>query len=292
MTTQPYNSSAASGTARLRTRDLLGFLAFSHGWTWFFWMMAGLAGESVWEFPGVIFFYVGGAGVFVGALVMSRIVYGLSGLKELGRRIVDPRPIAGRWWPVILLLFPVLALTAAALAVLTGVSPQPLDLTAALYHLVHPAQFLVFAMFILIIGPLPEEIGWRGHLLDRLQLRWSALAASLLLAAIWWTWHLPLFVLPGYFDAFGHAPPSPLDFLYGLVPAAILYTWVYNNTNRSVLAVILFHFMQNFTGEFLGVAPEVRSLQLILTVIVAIAVVLWWGPKTLRRGQPLPLPQK
>ena len=34
----------------------------------------------------------------------------------------------------------------------------------------------------------------------------------------------------------------------------ILITWVYNNTRRSVLAVLVLHFMQNFTGEFLGFA--------------------------------------
>jgi uncharacterized protein len=287
---EQHNNSPTTGAGRPGIRDLVGFFAFSHGWTWLFWAIAALLSTSIWEMPGVIFFYIGGTGVMLGGLVLSGVVYGRSGLKELGRRIADPRLIPGRWWAAILLTFPALTLIAAALVTLTGASPEPFNLSGARDLLTHPAQLLIFLFFILIIGPLPEEIGWRGYLLDRLQLRWSALTASLMIAAVWWLWHLPLFLLPGYFDAFGHAPPGPLDFLYGILPAAILYTWVYNNSNRSVLAVILFHFLQNLSGEFLGISAEVRQIQLILMVVMAVGVVLWWGPKTLRRDGQMPQP--
>jgi uncharacterized protein len=263
------------------TLDLTGFFAFSHGWTWLFWAAAAFLGASIWEMPAVILFYVGGAGVMLGGMVMSGVLRGRNGIKELGRRTVDPRLIGGPWWAVILLTFPVLTLMAAAIAALTGTSLQPLDLGGTWDLLLHPGRLLTFLFFILIVGPLPEEIGWRGYLLDRLQRRWQALFASLFIAAAWWLWHLPLFLLPGYFDAFDHAPPGPLHLLYGIVPGAILYTWVYNNTNRSVLAVILFHFMQNLSGEMLGISPEARQVQLVLIMVLAVAVVLWWGPDRL-----------
>ena len=181
-------------------------------------------------------------------------------------------------------------IASAALAGAAGISAAPLDLPGALERLSHPSRLLGMALFILIIGPLPEEIGWRGYLLDRLQLRWNALVASLVLGVVWWSWHLPLFMLPGYFDAFGQLKPTPLEFLFGILPAAILYTWVYNNTGRSVLAVILLHFMQNFSSELLGIAPEARPILLALTTVLAIGVVAWWGPRTLRRGKPVPVP--
>jgi uncharacterized protein len=147
-----------------------------------------------------------------------------------------------------------------------------------------PLGLLAMIGFILIIGPLPEEVGWRGYLLDRLQLRWTALGASLVLGLVWWSWHLPLFLLPGYFDAFGRSPPTPLDLLAGIFPAAVLYTWLYNNTDRSVLAVVLLHFMQNFSGEFLDIAEAARPVRLGLEIALAIGVVVRWGPATLRRG--------
>ncbi len=187
--------------------------------------------------------------------------------------------------------FPVLALIAAALAVLTGASVQPFDLGSSENLVANPAQLIIFLSFILIIGPLPEEIGWRGYLLDRLQLRWNALAARLVTAGFWWVWHLPLYILPGYYAAFGHTPPGPWTLLYSLVPAAILYTWVYNKTCRSILAVILFHWIQNSSGELLEITPEVRQIQLALMVVMAVGVVLWNAPKTLRRNGQIPLPE-
>jgi uncharacterized protein len=273
-----------------RPVDVLGFLAFSHGWTWAFWGLAGLSSASVWEMPGVILFVIGGAGVAVGGVVMSRLVHGPAGLRDLGRRIIDPRPISATWWAVIMLLFPALVLVSAGIAQGMGLTAAPIDLDGAMNRLANPAGLLAMVLFVLVIGPLPEEVGWRGYLLDRVQARWNALAASLLIALIWWSWHLPLFVLPGYFDAFGRAAPAPLDFLYGIVPAAILYTWVYNNTNRSVLAVIVIHFMQNFSSEFLGVATEARPILLVLTWATTIVVLVGWGAATLRRGEPVPLP--
>ncbi len=273
-----------------RSKDILLFLAFSHGWTWTFWMLAGAFGETVWEWPSSILFYVGGAGVFRGGWVMSGVVYGREGVRDLAVRIVDPRRIPWRWWLVILLLFPILTGAAAIMGVVAGVTPAPLDLRGAGVRLLDPTSLAAFVVFILIVGPLPEEIGWRGYLLDRLQLRWNALAASLVLGLIWWSWHLPLFALPGYFDAFARASPTPLDFLWGILPAAVLYTWVYNNTGRSVLAVIVLHFMHNFTGEFLGMDEAIRPIRLVLEWGTALAAVAFWGPRTLRRGEPIERP--
>ena len=50
---------------------------------------------------------------------------------------------------------------------------------------------------LLIIGPLSEEIGWRGYALERLQTRWNALTSSLIVGLVWALWHLPLFMMVG-----------------------------------------------------------------------------------------------
>lgn len=42
-----------------------------------------------------------------------------------------------------------------------------------------------------------EEPGWRGFARARRQPRSGALGASLLVAAMWVTWHAPLFGMPG-----------------------------------------------------------------------------------------------
>lgn len=264
-------------------RHAAGFFAFSHGWTWILWALAASLGTSVWEAPGVYFFIAGGAGVMIGGIVMSRVTRGPTGLRDLGWRAVDTRRIGSRWWAVILLFFPALTLLAALLAATVTGDPRPIDPRGAAGQVIDPAGLLAMMGFILVIGPLPEEIGWRGYLQDRLQERWSALAASGVVGLAWWTWHLPLFLLPGFFDVFDIATPTPLGFLAGILPSAVLYAWVYNNTGRSVLAVILFHFMQNFSGEILAMSVPARVWQVGLMWGAAAVVIWWWGRTTLTR---------
>jgi len=273
------------GPDTFRPVHLVGFLALSHGWTWAFWGVAGATGPSVWAWPSVAFFYVGGAGILLAGLVLTGVVHGSPGLRDLGRRLVDPRLVSARWWALTLLFYPAVAFAAAGLALTQGGVVDPLELGMAWGRLADPAGLAGMIAFVLIVGPLPEEIGWRGYLQEHLQSRGSsALVAALLVAVAWWSWHLPLFILPGYFDAFGRSSPTPLDFFMNIVPAAILYAWVYIGTDRSVLAVIVFHFMENFTSEFLGLAEAVRPWRFGLLVAVVVTVVAWAGPRTLRRG--------
>jgi membrane protease YdiL (CAAX protease family) len=59
-----------------------------------------------------------------------------------------------------------------------------------------PAQ-LGSAIPLIILGPLSEEIGWRGYALDRLQTKWNALESSLMVGLVWGLWHGPLFYMVG-----------------------------------------------------------------------------------------------
>lgn len=267
------------------SRSPWGFLVFSHGWTWSFWLVASLWGTTIWHPPALVFFVLGGLGVPLGGIVMTRLTYGAPGLRDLGRRIVDPTRVSGRWWAVILLFFPLLTLVAGILARAAGATRQPIDLTGAGERLTHPASLAVMMLFTLIIGPLPEEVGWRGYLLDRMQARWRALSSSLVVGLLNWVWHAPLFRLPGYSEAFRAIPPTLLQLLWVVVPAAVLYTWVYNNTGRSVLAVIVFHFTGNLAGELFGASQETQTYRLVLTGLAVVFIVWWWGPGTLCRDR-------
>jgi membrane protease YdiL (CAAX protease family) len=192
---------------------------------------------------------------------------------------------------VILLFFPVITLLAGTLARATGVTQQPFDLQGIAQRMANPASLGTMMAFTLIIGPLPEEIGWRGYLLDqvkaRLQVQWRALSAGLMVGLLNWLWHLPLFYLPGYSDAFRTVPPTMLQMFFIVVPAVVLYTWIYYNTGQSVLAAILFHFGGNFWGEFFGLSTEAQTYRIILMIIAVTLIVWWWGPTTLRRDSDL-----
>jgi len=165
--------------------NLWGFFLIAHGWTWFFWGIPLLSGENVWSYPNVVFIYLGGIGPPLAGIVMTALTRGRSGLTDLWRRLFDIRRIATGWYAVIFLLIPVVAVTAVAVDLLLGTSPQPVDLAPLLEHLQHPFNLLMFTLFIFLLGPLPEEIGWRGYALDQLQERWNALTASVILGAAW-----------------------------------------------------------------------------------------------------------
>ena len=228
--------------------DLWGFFVFSHGWTWFWWSFVIVAGWEAFAFPGVVFLAIGGLGLPMGAVVMTREILGHPGLRDLWQRIVDWRRIPLRWYVVIFGLPAATFTLAAILFVATGGQSSPIEFDELAALLADPVGLLAYAAFVLILGPLPEEIGWRGYLLDRLQARWSAVTASLLLGVAWAAWHAPLFVMPGYFSNLDFAP-DPTLFTYQILAGSILYTWVYNNTRRSVLAAILYHFAGNFTSS-------------------------------------------
>jgi hypothetical protein len=68
-----------------------------------------------------------------------------------------------------------------------------------------------------------------------------------------------------------------------LAALAVLHAWIFNNTSRSTLSAILFHLSVNFTGEFLGLPAEVKPLVTAVTFALALAVVVIWGPRKLRR---------
>jgi membrane protease YdiL (CAAX protease family) len=92
---------------------------------------------------------------------------------------------------------------------------------------------------LLIIGPLSEEIGWRGYALEKLQTRWSALTSSLIVGLVWALWHLPLFMMVG--TSQHELGVSFTGLLITLMASSILYTWLYNNTKRSLWSAILLH---------------------------------------------------
>jgi CAAX protease family protein len=141
---------------------------------------------------------------------------------------------------------------------------------------------LVFTLF---SGPLAEEAGWRGFALPRLQAKNNALISSLILGVIWCCWHIPLFFVPGSSQ---QGIPFPI-YLMLVVTLAIYFTWLYNNTQGSLIITVLAHFSFNLSGGFiagtLGLLPPMilyiaAGSMLVLTVIW---LIFYFGPKSLSK---------
>jgi len=67
----------------------------------------------------------------------------------------------------------------------------------------------------------------------------------------------------------------------GILAEAVIMTWIYNNTRRSILSAILFHFMMNFTGEFLQLPGDLKNYQFLWLILIAVAIIILYGPTKL-----------
>jgi len=267
-------------TAFLRYANPRRFFALALGLSWLFWTPIALLGWEPFSMPGVVLFALGGLGPAATEFVLILRDADPEYVRDYKQRVIDYRRIGPRWALVVLLFFPVVNGIALGIVVLTG-GPLPAFETAT-DLIADPITILPYAGFILLFGPLPEELGWRGYALDGLQARWSAFSASLILGILWAAWHLPLFFMEGSFQAeLGLLTPQFAFYTGSIVVSSILYTWIYNNTNRSTLSAILFHFMTNFSGELMGLGDRARLYQFGLILLAATLVVLAWGPGTL-----------
>lgn len=52
-----------------------------------------------------------------------------------------------------------------------------------------------------------------------------------------------------------------------------------SRAGRSILAVLIFHGMMNFTGEWLRISPDMYPFMLTGNLLAAVLLVLWWNKK-------------
>jgi len=259
------------------------FFVLALGWSWIFWIPLALMGWEFSDSSALVLFILGGVGVPLAGIILAYHTRGREGWKEYWRCVVDFKRIKPHWYLVIFLL-PALW---GGLGVLTGflLGEGLPSLEGTREFLSQPLAILPFAFVVLIYGPLPEELGWRGYALGRLQAKYTALSLSLILGVFWALWHVPQFFITGLpiSDVFPVGTPIFWAYFVVLLPQSVLYTWIFNNNRQSTLAAILFHFMTNFAGEFLDIEGPWRLYGSMWIVIITVIAVAIWGPRRLIR---------
>ena len=214
-------------------RPLLTFftLALVFGWLLALPLVLSPAGLGVWSHQvSELWLILVACAPTAAALCTQRLGVNTWGIARLGSPW--PRVTAGVALGLGVTLFafavvPALVLTNAAL----GALHWPALVTAAAPWWRNPLNLLG--------GPLNEEPGWRGFALPRLQARWGAVAASVILGLVWTLWHVPLFLLHGWLSV-------PIwAFAVLLVCLSVSMTWVTNWSRGSVLPAIGMHAVFN-----------------------------------------------
>ena len=253
-------------------RPILDFPLVYLGWAYLFWTPVLLSDASVWSFPNILWFLAGGASPLVAGLGLAAFSGGRAGLRDLGRRMLDWRRIPWKWWLIILLFWLGFDLAMAGLAVLFGVAAVPVNAHWSLFE--NPGQ-LLFLLLLSFLFPAAEEVGLRGYYLDALRERFGLLTAGLINGVVWAVWHAPFVWFPGYYANTTFNPVLSW-WLPMIVCHTLLITHVYIRTGRSILAVVLFHGMMNFTGEWLRISPDMYPFMLWGSVLVAALVGASW----------------
>lgn len=261
------------------------FFIFVICWTWTFWILAAATGISAQSGPGVALLVIGLFGPMLGGIGFTYVTQDRESWREYWSRVIDPKRIPAKWFLVIFLFAPCLMASAVLIDIaLDGTLTLAQIGNRAAPFFSAPLTVVPFLLRVFIYGPFPEELGWRGYVLDRLQARWSALASSLILGTIWAMWHLPLFFIRDMNPHYSHGAWSLWFWLFmvEVIATAVIYTWIFNNTHRSTLAAIIFHFMGNVTAELTNVTAGTNFYSTVLWITVAIAIVVFRGAGTRR----------
>ncbi len=172
-------------------------------------------------------------------LLVTAAAEGGPGVRKLLSRLTMWR-VKGRWYAAALLLPPATVGLAVGLYVLAG-NPAP--------ALIPAAMLLPNALFNLILGPMGEELGWRGTLLPHLRARFGVLAAGLLVGLIWGPFHLPAWLIPDT----PQAGVPVVAFLLSTVAFSVFLAWLFERTGGSLLITCLAHWAINFAGSSSGI---------------------------------------
>lgn len=248
-------------------RPEVAFVVLAYGWSWAWWVpMAALdvtsrAGQT-WpsHLPGLL-------GPAVAAVLVTAAVSGRDGLTDLGRRVVRVR--VGWFWYA--LLAATAGIGAAAVAV-EGILGRgwPTASEVSTYSGAAPMPWLVLVVLVLVVNGFGEETGWRGFLVHRWAPGRSLLRTSLLVAAVWVPWHLPLFWVSESFRSFG--PAGTAGWLVSITAGSVVLTWMYLGSGASIWIVALWHTSFNMiTATPAGADLAAPALS---AAVIAAAIVL------------------
>jgi membrane protease YdiL (CAAX protease family) len=238
----------------IKRHPLLSFFLLAFGLSWLGAIPFAL---GVWPVPIFPF----------GPLLAALIVSGATGTtRSLLRRMIQWRA-SPKWYAFALIPPVAITLSAAYLNMLLG-APDPTSAIVAALPMVVP--YFALMMVYPLQGTMGEEPGWRGIALPRMLAGRSPLLVSLVLGAIWASWHLPLFITGQYGD-----PWLRIAFI---VSTSVLYTLLVQATGGSVLMAMVHHTAWNLAPEILlasFVGPDLqRALTLYMVGGIAMGVVV------------------
>jgi membrane protease YdiL (CAAX protease family) len=251
------------------------FIIITFSFSWLLWLPSVLSSFGIFEesliFKGLML--LGSFGPSLAGFALTYFCEGPEATKSLWRRCWHWY----KWYYFLISLFLVPAIFGVSFVLelsIDGTTRQGLNTSADIIYII-----LLYVTIFFLGGPVQEELGWRGYLLEHLQSVYDALNSSIILGAIWGLWHFPLFYVIGT----PYTNQTFFFFLSSTILLSILFTWLNNNTNGSILVAMTFHASINVTN-FIFLQYLTTYGYLFFSIFLDIAVVivlLLFEPKTL-----------
>ncbi|MFN8491287.1 MAG: CPBP family intramembrane glutamic endopeptidase [Caldilineaceae bacterium] len=231
------------------------FFALAFGGTWLLDLPIVLGQDGLGLLPyhmpfalyAAIFLAGSYAGPTLAALLVTAALEGKTGVHHFLRRYVQWR-VGVRWYLIILVGYPLFFLGLVSL----GLGRVPVQALRTHWSTLFTLYLPALLIFPAIIN-WGEEAGWRGFAQTRLQSEYGALKTSLLVGFFHGVWHLPVFLLVEGPAAMGPLQPwvfarNTLDIML----ITIIWTWIFNRTQGSILIASLSHATWNAAQAWVG----------------------------------------
>jgi membrane protease YdiL (CAAX protease family) len=200
------------------------------------------------------------------AIAVTAVLAGRAGVRDLLSRFLIWR-VGLHWYLVGLFLLAAIILSGIGLHVLFGGVMPAIPAAGSPWW-----EIALGFMLLLVVGSLlnTEELAWRGFVLPRLQRKYGALVASMLLTIPEFLLHLPYFWNR---DVDFYQTVGLFWFTAFSVAAIFIYTFVFNKTRGSLLIVTIMHASQNAWSNLLS-DNTLRPFQFTVAVVWMIAIAL------------------
>ena len=254
-------------TKQYRYRPVL-FFVLTYLFTWLFWIPAVFLPETV--SPALMLIGL------IAPAVVSTVFIMASGSDALKQDLKNK--IVGFWkvkwknvlWAVI--VFAGVIVCSILLSLLFGQSADQFSFTEDFSF---SGVGIAGAFLTIALASIIEEVGWKGYCEDSIGNYMNWFRESLVFGVLWSFWHFPLIFIQGTYQASLMVNPLyVINFFVSGIPMGFVITWVYLESDRPILACMIFHLFVNFMQEKIAMTQETKIVETAVITIVTVIIVI------------------
>jgi membrane protease YdiL (CAAX protease family) len=243
---------------------------------WFYFVLTYFLSWAIWALGDsllprnliIITMLLGGFGPFGSAIIIIRVLNGKTGLKDWFKKIFHFR-INYKWYIIGAIILPFLIAATHHIIYLS---------LGGKSGLIFSYKWLFYFVAILPTALLTggnEEPGWRGYITPTLMNRFNIYIVHIVVGFGWAIWHLPLYFL-GNWDG---GDQSFIWLILYCIPLSIILTWLYYNSKKSIIPVMLLHAGTNVVFRYFPMETHVLDFvkdefTLIKTIVYYIIAII------------------